>query len=120
MNRRSALALISGLASAAVRLAGAADPRVRVLILDGYSNHDWRLTTALIRGMLQPTGLFAVDVATAPPTADTPGWDAWRPVFANYDVVIQTCNDLGGGPSWPQPVPAVKRQTSAPVTASSA
>ena len=104
MNRRSALALISGLVSAAVRLAGAADPRVRVLILDGYSNHDWRLTTALIRGMLEPTGLFTVDVATAPPTADAPGWDTWRPVFANYGVIIQTCNDLGGGPSWPQPV----------------
>jgi Trehalose utilisation len=104
MNRRFALAIISGLVSAAVRLAGAAEPRVRVLILDGYSNHDWRLTTALIRGMLEPTGLFTVDVATAPPTADSPGWDSWRPAFANYDVVIQTCNDLGGGPSWPQPV----------------
>ena len=39
----------------------AADPRVRVLILDGYSNHDWRLTTSLIRGILEPTGLFTVD-----------------------------------------------------------
>jgi len=104
MHRRSVLALIPGLMSAAVRLTGAADARVRVLILDGYSNHDWQLTTALIRGMLQPTGLFTVDVSTAPPTADAPGWDSWRPVFANYDVVIQTCNDLGGGPSWPQPV----------------
>ena len=70
MNRRSALALISGLLPAAVRLASAADPRVRVLILDGYSNHDWRLTTALIRGMLEPTALFTVDVSTAPPTGD--------------------------------------------------
>ena len=76
MDRRSALALISGLVSAAVPLAAAADPRTRVLILDGYSNHDWRLTTALIRGMLEPSGLFAVDVATAPPTADAPGWDS--------------------------------------------
>ena len=90
MDRRAALVLISGLVPGAVRLAAAADPPVRVLILDGYSNHDWRLTTALIRGMLAPTGLFAVDVATAPPAADAPGWDAWRPVFANYDVVIQT------------------------------
>jgi hypothetical protein len=104
MDRRSALALLPVLVSATARLAGTAEPRVRVLILDGYSNHDWRLTTALIRGMLAPTGLFTVDVATAPPTVDAPGWDSWRPVFANYDVVIQTCNDLGGGPPWPQPV----------------
>ena len=44
----------------------AAEAPVRVLILDGYSNHDWRLTTALIRGILEPTGLFKVDVSTAP------------------------------------------------------
>lgn len=82
----------------------AAEPPIRVLIVDGYSNHDWRLTTALIRGILEPTGLFAVSVATAPGTRDAPEWDQWRPAFVDYDVVIQTCNDLGGGPSWPREV----------------
>ena len=77
---------------------------IRVLIVDGYSNHDWRLTTALIRRILEPTGLFRVTVTTAPPTLDAPGWDAWRPVFSDYDVVIQTCNDLGGGPAWPRAI----------------
>lgn len=89
---------------AATGLAAAAEPRIRVLITDGYSNHDWRRTTALIRGILEPTGQFKVDVSTAPPTKDTPGWDAWRPKFSDYDVVIQTCNDLGGGPPWPRAV----------------
>jgi hypothetical protein len=85
--------------------AAAADAaRIRVLIVDGYSNHDWRLTTRLIRGILEPTGLFDVSVSTAPANADAPGWDAWRPKFADYDVVIQTCNDLGGGPRWPRAV----------------
>lgn len=82
----------------------AAGPRIRVLIVDGYSNHDWRLTTALIRGILEPTGLFEVSVSTAPPTRDAPGWEAWRPRFSDHDVVIQTCNDLGGGPRWPRAV----------------
>lgn len=82
----------------------AAEPPIRVLITDGYSNHDWRLTTALIRGILKPTGLFDVSVSTAPPTKDAPGWDTWRPKFSDYDVVVQTCNDLGGGPSWPRAV----------------
>jgi len=77
---------------------------IRVLILDGYSNHDWKLTTALIRGILEPTKLFEVTVSTAPPTASAPGWDTWRPAFAKYDVVIQTCNDLNGGPAWPPEV----------------
>jgi hypothetical protein len=83
-----------------------AEPPVRVLIVDGFSNHDWRLTTALIRGIIEPTGLFTVAVSTAPPTKDAPGWDAWRPKFSDYDVVIQTCNDINGGPSWPRAVQA--------------
>lgn len=84
--------------------AEAADRPVRVLIVDGYSNHDWMLTTALIRGIIEPTGLFAVAITTAPPTKDASGWDTWRPKFSDYDVVIQTCNDLKDGPAWPRAV----------------
>ncbi|HTO05188.1 MAG TPA: ThuA domain-containing protein [Opitutus sp.] len=106
MKFRAVFALVSFFALFAAGSAGAAaaEPPVRVLIVDGYSNHDWRLTTALIRGILEPTGLFAVTVSTAPSTKDAPGWDAWRPKFVDYDVVIQTCNDLGGGPRWPRAV----------------
>ena len=82
----------------------ATDSVVRVLIVDGVSNHDWKLTTALIRGILEPTGDFAVTVSTTPSTKDSAGWDAWRPRFTDYDVVIQTYNDLGGGPKWPKAV----------------
>jgi uncharacterized protein len=84
--------------------AAAADPPVRVLIVDGVSNHDWKLTTALIRGILEPTGLFAVTVSTGPSTKDSPDWATWRPRFKDFDVVIQTYNDLNGGPSWPRAV----------------
>jgi type 1 glutamine amidotransferase len=82
----------------------AAEKPIRVLIVDGYSNHDWQLTTALIRGIIEPTGLFAVSVSTAPSRKDAPDWDMWRPKFADYDVVIQTCNDINGGPAWPRTV----------------
>jgi hypothetical protein len=78
--------------------------KIKVLIVDGFSNHDWRQTTALLRGILEPTGLFEVSVSTAPPTAATSGWEQWRPKFDDYDVVIQTCNDIGGGPSWPREI----------------
>ena len=44
-------------------------PKIRVLIVDGFSNHDWKLTTQLIRAIIEPSGLFVVDVSTAPPTA---------------------------------------------------
>ena len=82
----------------------AAEQPIRVLLVDGFSNHNWQLNTALIRGFLAPTGLFTVDVSTAPPTAASLGWESWRPNFSAYDVVIQTCNDIGGGPSWPREV----------------
>lgn len=79
---------------------------IRVLIVDGFSNHHWALTTALIRGIIEPTKLFDVAVSTAPPKNDSPGWDTWRPKFSDYDVVIQNCNDINGGPSWPREVQA--------------
>src|SRR5688572_26450080 len=104
MNLRAVVALFSFFAMWIAPSSRAAAEPVRVLIVDGYSNHDWRLTTALIRGMIESTGLFAVTVSTAPPTKDSPGWDAWRPKFSDYDVVIQTCNDLNGGPPWPRAV----------------
>jgi hypothetical protein len=80
------------------------DGKISVLIVDGFSNHNWPLNTALIKGILEPTNRFEIDVSTAPPRRDSPGWDDWRPRFSDYDVVIQTCNDIGGGPSWPEAV----------------
>jgi type 1 glutamine amidotransferase len=79
--------------------------RIKVLITDGYSNHDWQRTTRLTRGILESTGLFDVSVSTAPSSTNDPAFASWAPAFWNYDVVIQTCNDLGGrGPLWPGPV----------------
>jgi type 1 glutamine amidotransferase len=75
---------------------------MRILIVDGYSNHDWQRTTRLIRGILEPTGLFQVTVSTAP--ANDANYASWCPDFKAFDVVMQTCNDLGGrGPVWPAP-----------------
>jgi type 1 glutamine amidotransferase len=79
--------------------------RVRVLIVDGYSNHDWQRTTLLTRGILERSGLFEISVATAPASTNDPAYALWNPEFRNFDVVIQTCNDLGGrGPLWPEQV----------------
>lgn len=99
-------ALLILLLAIMVSPAMAAEPLrpIRVLVVDGFSNHDWRLTTRAIRAILEPTGLFSVDVSTSPADAAAPGWEQWRPDFAAYDVVIQNCNDFGGGPSWPKPV----------------
>jgi uncharacterized protein len=104
MNRRFWLCLMAFFFSGFVLLAGTGDGRIRVLIVDGFSNHDWRQTTALIRGILDRAGLFEVSVSTAPEKAGDPGSATWRSRFSDYDVVVQNCNDYGGGPSWPEPV----------------
>ena len=103
---RSVLKILPLIATLALpSLAAGAEPaRIRVLIVDGCSNHDWQLTTRSIRAILEPTGLFDVAVSTSPPTAASPGWDTWRPRFADYDVVIQHYNDINGGTPWPAEV----------------
>lgn len=101
---RSALFAFALLACFTVPAVAAETKPIRVLIVDGFSNHNWPLNTALIRGIIEPTKLFAVSVTTSPPKKDAPGWDTWRPKFRDYDVVIQTCNDINGGPTWPREV----------------
>ena len=79
--------------------------KVRVLILDGFSNHNWKLNTKLLRGLLQPTGLFEVTVSTCPP-GNSPDWEKWSPRFSEADVILQTCNDISQNPKprWPDAV----------------
>ena len=76
----------------------------RVLIVDGFNNHHWQLTTRLTKSILESSGLFSVDVSTAPNSQTSPGWANWRPQFSQYDVVIQNCNSHGGRPLWPEKV----------------
>jgi type 1 glutamine amidotransferase len=78
--------------------------RLKVLIVDGYSNHDWQRTTRLLREILEPTALFAISVSTCPAATNDAAYAAWCPPFSGYDAVIQTCNDINrSGPPWPKP-----------------
>jgi hypothetical protein len=104
MSRRVWLCLVSILLAGCAHFAGTSNHKIRVLIVDGFSNHDWQQTTALIRGILAPTGLFEVSVSTAPEKTNSPAWASWRPKFSDYDVIIQNCNDINHGPPWPEPV----------------
>lgn len=73
---------------------------IRVLIVDGFSNHDWQHTTRCLQALLEQSPEFEVSVSTCP----VGEIEAWNPHFDGYDVVIQTCNDIGGGPQWPRHV----------------
>lgn len=68
--------------------------KINVLIVDGFSNHDWKQTSLLTRQILEESGLFHVTVSTAPGTVDDPGWADWDPEFEKYDVVIQNTNNI--------------------------
>jgi hypothetical protein len=113
MKLRSVVCLLTVVLAGCVPLFGRTqNGNIRVLIVDGFSNHDWRQTTLLLRGLLEKAGGFDVSVSTMP-AMGTSEWAKWRPDFAAYDVVIQTCNDNGGNgelsglktlPEWPEPV----------------
>ncbi|MDP3069365.1 MAG: ThuA domain-containing protein [Opitutaceae bacterium] len=45
----------------------AAPDKLKVLIVDGQNNHQWAVTTPLLKKILEDTGRFAVDVSTTPP-----------------------------------------------------
>jgi type 1 glutamine amidotransferase len=78
-----------------------AEPPIRVLIVDGFSNHDWARTTALVREVLEPTNRFQVDVATCPAKSTDPAFAMFRPRLSDYEVVLLNCNSLGSGGQWP-------------------
>src|SRR6266480_7758948 len=71
--------------------ASADDKKLKVLIVDGRNNHDWKATTPLLKKALESCGRFTVDVATAPPKGQD--ISTFRPAFADYDVVLSNYND---------------------------
>ena len=79
------------LVGAVLVLAGvsfAADP-IHVMLLDGESGgpyHKWNLITPLLKKQLEETGLFQVDVVTAPPAGGD--FTAFKPDFSKYAVVV--------------------------------
>jgi len=70
-------------------LDSAAAEKLKVLIVDGQNNHNWRATTPVMKKALEEAGIFTVDVATSPEGPDLAGF---RPEFAAYDAVVSNYN----------------------------
>ena len=71
---------------------------IRVMLLDGQSGgtyHDWRATTPVLKKQLEQTGLFQVDVVTAP--ASGGDFSNFHPDFKKYQVVVSNLDS----PDWP-------------------
>lgn len=97
--------LLAALAGGCLILAGMLTAqegtRLKVLIVDGQNNHDWKSTTPVLRQALESSGRFSVEVSTSPSQgAEAADWDAWRPDFKAYDAVLSNYN----GELWPEPV----------------
>ena len=62
---------------------------LRVMVLDGESGgpyHRWQVVTPVLKKQLDETGLFQVDVVTAPPAGGD--FSTFNPAFARYKVIV--------------------------------
>ena len=59
----------------------AEQPPLKVLLLSGRNNHDWKATTPLLKEILEHSGRFAVDVTADPSRLDSA-------MLKRYDVVV--------------------------------
>ncbi|MGE5489106.1 MAG: ThuA domain-containing protein [bacterium] len=70
-------------------LALQAAPPIRVMILDGESGgpyHNWQAITPALKLQLEQTGLFQVDVVTAPPAGGD--YSTFKPDFNKYQAIV--------------------------------
>lgn len=83
-------------------LAAADEARLRVVILDGQNNHNWRGTTPILKQALEKSGRFTVDVSSHLKEGDKPGTVKetvpFPPDLDRYDVVLSNYN----GSPWPE------------------
>ena len=73
-----------------------AQTKMQALIVEGQNNHQvWPKTTKMMKGYLESSNLFDVDVATTKSAGVDPNF---QPDFSKYDVVISNYN----GAPWPE------------------
>jgi hypothetical protein len=91
--KRFLLILVLVISPAAFVLAQS-PPKIKVLILTGVSNHDWRATTPVLRDVLERTQRFEVRV-------NEEGRGCGLETFVPYDVLLLNYNDWkNSGPWW--------------------
>ncbi len=91
------LVLFTGVSASAQE----AQNKIRVILIDGQNNHDWRTTTPIMKKALEDCGRFTVDVSSNLKPNDKPGsiekTVPFPPDLGNYDVLVSNYN----GASWP-------------------
>src|SRR5713226_5784332 len=83
--------------------AAAGEKKIRVVIVDGWNNHQWPLTTPIMKKALEDSGRFTVEVSTSPKRNQEKLIPAdWKsgpfpPDLSKFDVLLSNYN----GPAWP-------------------
>ena len=91
----------------AVLLLGIGQAQVRVLLIEGASNHGWENRIAVLESILSKEGGFTLEVELAPANASDPDWATWSPNFGVYDVVVSGYRGgVDGVPEWSGPAKA--------------
>lgn len=74
---------------------------IKVLIIGGQNNHNWKKSTPFMKQLLDGAGHFETTVNNAPEKQMPPSaWDSWKPQFSRYDCVVLDYN----GQMWPKAV----------------
>lgn len=78
-----------------------ADQPVKVLVIGGQNNHNWKKSTPFMKQLLEAEEHFQPVVNNAPGRGDSDeAWDAWQPEFEEYGCVVLDYN----GEMWPDRV----------------
>ena len=101
MRTLSCLLLLS-----AVPALGADPAKVRVLLIDGQNNHNWKATSPVMKKYLDEAGRFETTVATSPAKPGKGGDEAahkaamaaFKPDLSKIDVIVSNYN----GDNWGQ------------------
>ena len=83
------LSLLAGVSLLATTPSGHA-AQLKALVIDGQNNHNWKGTTPHLVKALESSGLFKVEVATAP--AKGGDMASFKPKFSDFDVIVSNYN----------------------------
>ena len=99
--KRLVMLLILGVAAVLDQGASQAQDKLKLLIVDGQNNHNWKATTPIMKTFLTASGRYDVAVVTSPAKgAKAEEWAAFNPEFSKFQVVLSNYN----GESWPEGV----------------
>ena len=75
--------------------------KIKVLLIDGQNNHNWKATTPVLVDALERSDNFSITVSTSPPKkSNSTKWKKWKPAFSAHDVTLSNYN----GETWPKEI----------------